>query len=311
MTLDRHLKNHTTTIKSEKPYKCDICKKDFKTKQILIRHLKVHAGTNKKILCHLCGKTFNDTSNLNAHTRSVHEKLRPFKCEICKKTFSSQRHLRDHLKLHSGDPDQKVYTCEICDYKLICPKRMKIHRLRHDGKFLCNHCPEIFDNAASKTLHIRLFHKKEVPCTICGKVLGDKFSLKRHIDIHKGIKQFSCDLCGLNFSQKAVLNRHILRKHNSKVDVNLGKTKCEICKRSFNNINAHMERHFNRSYACDICGKTYPNNSTLNRHKAWKHFGRSFNCEICEKKYYQKGKLNTHKLKVHQIKIEKGCVEGS
>jgi len=62
---------------------CPTCKREFKKKEHLTQHVKLHAG------------------------------LRPFKCseEGCDKTFSRKEHLSRHLISHSG---QKMYTCEVC-----------------------------------------------------------------------------------------------------------------------------------------------------------------------------------------------------
>ncbi|KAJ8707597.1 hypothetical protein PYW07_011274 [Mythimna separata] len=304
-------KDHLNCHTREKIYQCDICQKDFRYKLTLIRHLWVHEGTNKKILCDHCGKGFNDKSNLNAHIQSVHLKLRPFDCKTCGKTYTNNRHLKDHLKTHNGEVT--VYKCDVCDHKLVCEKTMQIHRLRHDHKFMCRFCSKVFDDVNARREHMKDSHTKEqswLSCSICGKVLLGKYSLNRHMDHHKGIKRFSCDFCELKFSQKAVLNRHVFRKHNPKADINVGKTKCDICKQSFKNIVLHMNCHTKRC-GCDLCGKTYADNSALNRHKQQKHYGRTFDCEICGKKYQQKAKLNTHKIKVHKIKIEKVGAEGS
>lgn len=62
---------------------CPTCNREFKKKEHLTQHVKLHAG------------------------------LRPFKCseEGCDKAFSRKEHLSRHLVSHSG---QKMYTCEVC-----------------------------------------------------------------------------------------------------------------------------------------------------------------------------------------------------
>lgn len=62
---------------------CPTCQREFKKKEHLTQHIKLHAG------------------------------IRPFKCteEGCDKAFSRKEHLSRHLVSHSG---QKKFTCEEC-----------------------------------------------------------------------------------------------------------------------------------------------------------------------------------------------------
>ncbi|KAL5338300.1 hypothetical protein BJX70DRAFT_205393 [Aspergillus crustosus] len=52
--------------------------------------------------------------------------------------------------------------------------------------------------------------RKPFPCDECGKVLGRKTDLKRHIDsVHRGIRKYGCDQCGTRFSRHDTLARHL------------------------------------------------------------------------------------------------------
>ncbi|XP_063898780.1 zinc finger protein ZFP2 [Helicoverpa armigera] len=307
-TLSDHIINkHTKT----NIYTCDFCNAQFKARNSVLKHLKIHYGTNKKILCDLCGNSFNDQSNLYSHIRAVHEKLRPYKCSECGKDYTTKRHLRDHLKTHDSErTDINFHTCDICGYKLVKARQMLIHRMKHDGKYMCKICDAVFDSFLTRQEHLNTFHHKFYPCNICGKVLVCKYSLNRHVNEHKG-KNFACDICGMKFSQKCGLKRHVFRKHNPDAGFEENKTQCDICKKRFKNIAVHIDKHHNNRFSCDQCGNTYADNSALNRHKAQKHFGRTFDCEVCGKRYVQRSKLNTHRLKVHKIKNEDNNSEGT
>ncbi|CAH1642361.1 unnamed protein product [Spodoptera littoralis] len=284
---------------------CDVCKKRFKNKRILSIHFNLHLGTNKKVLCHICGWGFNDATNLRAHVDTVHFKLKPFVCKLCNKAYATKRPYREHMTRHRSK--EETFSCSTCSWESTNEKKAQVHILKHTNKFMCKICPKIFDDPKSRRKHVFDYHASKFTCTICGVDLSSQYCLDRHLEIHNGIKKFECKICGMKFSQRSGLNRHNMRLHNpeSNVQDHIVKTKCEICKRGFKNIEVHLERHRVRNFKCEICGQSYASNSTLNRHKTQKHFGRRFYCEVCSKKYLQKSKLNTHMIKVHGVKVEK------
>lgn len=303
--LNIHENIHTKKL----VYQCDICHKELKYKTTLRKHiLQMHTTETKEVLCDICGWSFKQRSNLEAHIRTVHLKQRPFSCSICGKTYTAKKHVKNHMKTaHSGNP--KPYRCDLCSKQFACPKYFKLHRLTHDNHFECRYCTTVFNNKKDCDVHTKMHTQKlslnsPYGCHLCGKVLMTKFTLNRHIELHDGIKRFSCDICGVKFTQKCLLTRHNRRKHDPNVKTE--KIKCDLCKKLVKDIEKHMETHDfdKRKYFCDICGKNYSENNALTRHKNQKHFGVSYDCDICGKKYMKKKSLETHKFKIHKIKKE-------
>ncbi|CAB3257552.1 unnamed protein product [Arctia plantaginis] len=301
--LTAHEKTHT----NQEMYQCDICQKVLRYKTTIRKHILHHNGENK-MLCDFCGKSFAQKSNLESHIKSVHLKMRPFSCPICNKTYTAKKHVKNHMKIaHSGNP--KPHQCDLCTKSFACPKSFKIHRLTHENHFSCRYCSLVFNNKNDIEIHTKSHTKEHLltspfSCHVCGKILLSKFTLNRHLEIHSGIKRFACNVCGLKFTQKSLVKRHYLRKHDPSVKIE--KVKCDLCKKLVRDLEKHMEIHDadKRKCFCDMCGKNYPTNNALNRHKKHKHYGVSYDCDVCGKQYIKKGSLKTHKLKVHKIKKE-------
>ncbi|XP_004078823.1 zinc finger protein 397-like isoform X1 [Oryzias latipes] len=77
-------------------------------------------------------------------------------------------------------------------------------------------------------------------CSICGKSLKDKYSLKVHNKIHTGEKAFSCHMCGKRFRYKHALKVHV------RIHTNEKPFSCRVCGETFrqsSNLISHLKRH--------------------------------------------------------------------
>ncbi|KAL4925114.1 putative C2H2 finger domain protein (Ezf) [Aspergillus undulatus] len=83
-------------------------------------------------------------------------------------------------------PPASGTECGICGAKFTRRSNCREHMKRHDPS-----------------------NRKSYTCETCGKALGRKTDLKRHIDsVHRGIRRFACDQCGARFSRQDTLARH-------------------------------------------------------------------------------------------------------
>ena len=75
------MNTHIATVHEEmKPFKCDICKAEFRQKV-----------------------------NLNTHIAKVHEEMKPFKCDLCNAKFTSKHSLNGHIAaVHEGKSHSNV-----------------------------------------------------------------------------------------------------------------------------------------------------------------------------------------------------------
>lgn len=56
-----------------------------------------------------------------------------------------------------------------------------------------------------------------IDCPICGVHFSGKYhkyNLKRHLDIHRGVRPYSCKHCGHQFNRRHNLERHMERVHS-------------------------------------------------------------------------------------------------
>ena len=81
--------NNNKTVKkivNKKSHVCDVCKKGFGYKSLLIRHMLVHTG-KKDFQCYACLKKFAHKQVLTRHM-VTHTKEKNFKCKFCEKKFT-------------------------------------------------------------------------------------------------------------------------------------------------------------------------------------------------------------------------------
>lgn len=168
-------------------YSCDTCRKCFKSKFYLGKHICVHSGekqcpgdigtkcfkvksnfdvhirthtNNKQYQCIICKKYFSKKSNLDDHIRT-HTGEKPFQCSVCKKCFSKKSNLRDHFRIHTGE---KPYQCYVCKKCFIRRSDLRNHIRVHtvEKPYQCNQCKKHFKQLGHLNEHIRI-HSGEKP----------------------------------------------------------------------------------------------------------------------------------------------------
>ena len=266
----------------------------------------IHAFTKPSapFQCERCNKIFTLKGSLNRHIRNVHEEHRPFKCTVCEKNFCQKYDLKVHFSsVHEKKkPCKCEIRCEICTVEFA-------HVTQVNERLKPYQCNWVLENGL-----------------LCGKKLYKAHNLKVHMQMHRGIKSFSCYICGKSFRQNAHLKKHkkIHFRNDHTQSVHEGKKAhtCAICQKSFaqkNNLYRHIKEHEGKqSHSCDICQKSFSQKGNLNRHvknkheKSGKAFSypvitdhngkRRFKCFLCDKLFILRKSLNSHARSVHEGK---------
>ena len=89
--LECHIRSSHT---GERPFKCKTCNSSFAYPHIYARHLKIHSDV--KYSCDICGKQFNSRDNRNAHS-FVHSEKKRYECFECGLGVMQKSVLQTHI----------------------------------------------------------------------------------------------------------------------------------------------------------------------------------------------------------------------
>ncbi|KAM7349575.1 uncharacterized protein ACRADG_008449 [Cochliomyia hominivorax] len=181
--------------------------------------------------------------------------------------------------------------------------------------------------------------KKPRMCSICSKILHNKYAVQMHEKTHieNRERKETCKVCGLKFFDKRNLYSHIRIHKENREKIH----KCEFCNKAFydkGGLNIHRRIHLGQMIPCSLCSKQYFRQIDLDRHmsshsattinsdtkKRSRYFVRCEHCDksilstsfkshtaahlneplmkcsICSKEFFRRGSCVLHVKKVHQ-----------
>ncbi|XP_017466119.1 PREDICTED: uncharacterized protein LOC108359014 isoform X2 [Rhagoletis zephyria] len=104
-TNDIALRKHHQLAHSNQasmPFVCSICKRGFRMRTALQRHMETHDSEGRPYECTLCHVRFPRPSQLTLHKLTVHFLRKPHACEECGKQFGTEGALKTHCKFHAA-----------------------------------------------------------------------------------------------------------------------------------------------------------------------------------------------------------------
>ena len=146
-------------------------------------------------------------------------------------------------------------------------------------------CGNILSGPKSLYNHIRLYHAKhdQCKCEICGQQFETQTNLNTHRkSVHSEHQE--CELFGLKFAD---VKEHKQRIHSENYTPpsakQVKKSKCDICKKSFNKLTDHKRAVHNKEQVeCKDCSRTFAIGSIF-RHRKRFHENEEWSCELCQK----------------------------
>ncbi|KAG8434215.1 hypothetical protein GDO86_012549 [Hymenochirus boettgeri] len=207
----KNLQNHNIKMHgAPKPHACPTCGKCFFSRTELRLHEAFKHRGEKLFVCEECGHRASSRSGLQMHIKAKHRNERPFVCEFCHRAFTQKTNLNMHLKTHTGE---KPFQCHLCGKTFRTQASLHKHNRTHTGErpFSCEFCGQKFTDKTPLQRHVASRHQEGRPhyCHICNKTFKAIDQLRVHVARHKGVRKFECTECGYKFTRQAHLRRHM------------------------------------------------------------------------------------------------------
>ncbi|XP_053686872.1 transcription factor grauzone-like [Sabethes cyaneus] len=242
----RYLFEHLTFHKNPTAFQCEVCQKNFKTKDYMRNHmanshaigkvrqykcvhcklsfakqqkLDAHLQTHEKVPCPHCKKLLKGAFSLKVHITNLHsDKDRRMICDTCGREFLSKIFFERHIQEHMGIDPVKKFQCQICLSWLKGERGLQEH-MQHSHyeksqTFFCDICNRKVANYRALQKHKRRVHaERKFACEFCDRKFNQPIALKEHRAVHTGEVLYTCDYCERTSKKKSNLYTHVKKVH--------------------------------------------------------------------------------------------------
>ncbi|KAL4222948.1 hypothetical protein ACF0H5_018989 [Mactra antiquata] len=248
---------HSKGKKKGRKVKCEVCSRSFHSNHYLLLHMAVHKR-NPMLQSLKKAKDFQMKAMGFVNKSNV-------SCEVCKKIFKFQKSLNSHMRVHSEKLIQtKLYRKAFRDFmaEAAPPTSRTCDKEKSQG--------EISGESESHSRHNSGDdHMTNVDSEIVNTSKDTSMDIEDEpvIKIVIGsdnVKRYLCHACDNTYTTKQKLRMHaLIHKDNCFL--------CDICGKSFFRqitLEKHISTHkLPRPHVCEICKKTFIHRSSLMRHK--------------------------------------------
>jgi len=319
---------HTAKYFPVKPYKCNMCKRFFKTNESRRIHSMNCTSTDAEemaLTCKICNGTYANKSALIKHEQA-HEKdlgrlerleslidfstITPLdngKPLDAVETSNDVVEPQNPVQVHDTDKPKDnsenwkvVHKCDECDRKFGTIRDLRNHQSGHrKGKvtYDCDQCSKVYINKIALYRHQQVHSKSGLyTCKVCNRDYSSLDNLIKHGKVHQGDPPFRCDICNKGFYEKRYLQWHV------NAHLKIKPYMCDQCGKAFprpGQLREHRRVHSDeRPYKCDICGKCFKLYDTMRNHKDTHNTLQNFVCHTCGRRFNRAYNLRKHQ-KIH------------
>ncbi|CAG0887435.1 unnamed protein product [Cyprideis torosa] len=246
--------------KRDKKHVCSNCNRAFDWKMQLEAHLC--KAKQEKLPCKSCGLLFPPQKLLK------HERKHDFVCPHCNRTLSSSTSLQYHMKKKHNSSSDKSTSNGNSTTSATTGRRLGIP---------CSLCPKILYDSTRLKTHQLIAHEGAslYVCSFCGRNCSSRSYLRKHEDIHRGIKRLVCgyNKCDAAFYAMVDMKRHRTRVHG--LDEGIRRYNCPHCTKSYfakRPLEDHINTHTGgKPHGCPTCGEGFGHVLALYRHRKTTH----------------------------------------
>ncbi|XP_056632942.1 PR domain zinc finger protein 15-like isoform X1 [Diorhabda sublineata] len=176
-------------------YKCDICDRIFmRSDNLKVHKESVHFAAGKET-CEICKKSFKTKNLLKKHIK-LHDSTAEVKCQYCPLKYKQLKYLKQHIKnQHNVNKvtqsatlnNDKQYACPKCGKKMKLESSVKRHLEVFHGESKMEYK---YLKKEKRTEHKKVsISIMPFSCPKCDKKMKHEYSIKRHIEsVHPDYK---------------------------------------------------------------------------------------------------------------------------